>query len=115
MTDLKDMQVAPWLRFQWSGELRSVDGTPNADFVFDDVAELIAEGGAGYNFAAIVRLHDGRFASWDAMWDVTGDGFCCDAYGGDADIFFAETAEAAARALGEQTMETLTWAKENAK
>ena len=105
---------APWDRFNWSGSLVSVDGTSAADFAREDVSGLVAVGVGGsgdwqFDTAVIVRLADGRFVSWTCSEDVTGSGFECDAYGGDADIYFSATAEAAARALGEQAAECLRW------
>ena len=105
---------APWDRFNWSGSLISVDGTDASDFTRGDVAALVAVGVAGSadywgDTAAIIRLNDGRFVSWTCSEDVTGSGFECDAYGGDADIYFSATAEVAARALGERAAECLKW------
>lgn len=54
--------------------------------------------------AGVVRLKDGRYAAWQAFWDCTGNGFCCDAYGGTSDIVFARTREAAEAFLGEEAM-----------
>lgn len=110
---LDDLTVAPWHRFQWGGELRSIDGTSAADFTREDAAELVAYGG-GWDvwdgMAAIVRLRDGRFVSWEAG-DDTGDGFRSDPYCGPAgtDIMFAATAKMAARGISEQGRDSLVW------
>ena len=106
---LDAMTVSPWNRYDWGGNLLSIDGTAADDFERDDVAEVVAQGDASYTAVAIVRLKDGRFASWEANWDVTGDGFCRDAYGGDADIMFAASAEVAARGLSEASRDALVW------
>lgn len=36
--------------------------------------------------AAIVKMKDGRYITWETFWGPTGDGFYEDAYGGNADI-----------------------------
>ena len=84
-------------RYQsWHGQMQAIDGASSADFTWQDVAEVIAaaprtdtrhswDGDA----VGVVLLKDGRFASWETSWGPTGDGFSEDAYGGDADIFFA--------------------------
>lgn len=36
--------------------------------------------------AAIVKMKDGRYVTWESWWGPTGDGFNEDAYGGDSDI-----------------------------
>jgi len=36
--------------------------------------------------AAIVKMNDGRYITWESWWGPTGDGFHEDAYGGDSDI-----------------------------
>lgn len=108
---LDDLTVAPWHRFQWGGELRSIDGTSAADFTRDDVAELVAYSvGTWGAVAAIVRLRDGRFVSWEAG-DNTGDGFHSDLYGGPAgtDILFSATAKMAARGISEAGRDSLVW------
>lgn len=110
---LDDLTVAPWRRFQWGGELRSIDGTSATDFTREDVAELVAYGGGGDRWdgdaIGIVRLRDGRFVSWETNYGPTGDGFACDAYGGDADILFAASAKMAARGISEQGRDSLVW------
>ena len=108
---LDNLTVAPWHRHDWGGELRSIDGSSAADFARDDVVELVAYSvGTWGAVAAIVRLHDGRFVSWEAG-DNTGDGFRDDLYGGPAgtDILFAATAKMAARGISEQGRDSLVW------
>ncbi len=90
----------------WHGRLRSVDGTAVDDFDWEDVAEMLAhyatsdpDGGKVWDGDALglIRLKDGRFVTWETTWGPTGDGFHEDAYGGEADVIFASTFEAALR------------------
>ena len=112
MIDIDKIPDPPWNRFEWSGNLISVGGCDASDFGRDDVDHVVAFTHAGGwddvgDIAAIVRLKDGRFASWTTWQDVTGTGFCCDAYGGKADIYFASTVEAALSTFGEVAREAL--------
>ncbi len=90
--------VNPFNRVDWSGRLVSVDGAPTDDFTEEDVAEVVASGSSGDDWdgtvAAVLRLKDGRFVAYETFWGPTGDGFSADAYGGDADIHFAQTLDA---------------------
>ena len=36
--------------------------------------------------AAIVKLTDGRYITWESFWGPTGSGFSADAYGGGSDV-----------------------------
>lgn len=113
MTTIDKISPAPWRRGQWHGSLVSVDGTRTEDFVRDDVARVVAWGTTDASdwdgeTAGIVELHDGRFVAWEATWGPTGDGFSEDAYGGESDILFAATVEAARAALSERGRELLT-------
>lgn len=78
----------------WHGRYVSLDGCEAGEFTKDDVAEVIhegVEGAGGYDgsVAAVLRLKDGRYVSYETFFGPTGDGFSEDAYGGDADIHFA--------------------------
>jgi hypothetical protein len=42
-----------------------------------------------------MKLHDGRYVSFETFYGPTGDGFLRDAYGGDADLVFSSSYEAA--------------------
>lgn len=91
--------VNPLGRSSWHGRLLSVDGTSAADFADDDVAEVLCAGETNPrdwdgDCAAVFRLADGRFVAYETNWGPTGSGFCEDAYGGNADLFFGATAEA---------------------
>lgn len=85
----------PWERYNWDGELLSFDDTPTTDFNPEDLKNVFAadnDGGGWDGFAAaIVQLKDGRWVAWESFWGPTGSGFCCDAYGGDSNIYFAKT------------------------
>lgn len=112
MIDIDKIPDAPWHRSAWSGGLISVGGCDASDFGRDDVDRVVAfnydgEWGDAGDIAVIVQLKDGRFAAWTTWQDMTGTGFCNDAYGGTADIYFAPTAEAALSTFGEVTREAL--------
>jgi hypothetical protein len=111
MSDLQDVEHAPWRRGDWTGELVSIDGCEAHDFTKDDVARLVAYGDTGHGWdgdaAGIAELKDGRFVSWETWWGPTGSGFYCDAYGGDTDVGFAKTAHAARAWLSEKARELL--------
>lgn len=100
-----EVSPSPWDRSGWSGSLLSADGTSAADFTEDDVAEVLQFARTGDRWdgetAGTARLTDGRFIGWEAGYGPTGDGFCRDAYGGDADIYFGATEAAVLEAIGE--------------
>lgn len=81
----------------WHGELKSLDGTPTTDFSEDDVEEILYSGTIGDEWdgknAAIIKLRDGRFVAYESSYGPTGSGFSEDAYGGDADVFFASSSD----------------------
>ncbi len=105
MINIDTVSPAPWSRYDWSGSLISADGCDAADFKEEDVAEVLQFVSRGDCWdgetAGIARLKDGRFIGWEAGYGPTGNGFSCDAYGGDADIYFARTEAAALEAIGE--------------
>lgn len=112
LIDIDKIPDAPWHRSEWSGSLISVGGCDASDFGRDDVDRVVAFTRDGAwedvgDIAVVVRLKDGRFAAWTTWQDMTGSGFCCDAYGGTADIYFAPTVEAALSTFGEVTREAL--------
>lgn len=85
----------PWdfgVEKNWHGRYVSLDGTAAGEFSMDDVAEIVAQGSTEDRWdgtvAAVLRLKDGRFVSWETFYGPTGDGFSEDAYGGDADLSF---------------------------
>jgi hypothetical protein len=104
----------------WHGQLLTFDGTNTADFTEDDVDEIIAAAANGVHewdgeCAAIFTLKDGRFVSYESAWGPTGSGFSEDAYGGEANIYFASSKENAIRfGLSEsgRTLLNLTVAKQ---
>lgn len=112
--NMADMWNVPWRRSDWSGSFVSADGTATSDVTIDDVAILLAYGETSSKdwdgkTAGIAQLVDGRYISWESWWGPTGSGFNNDAYGGDADIIFAETEETATRAISESARELLAW------
>jgi hypothetical protein len=114
MTDLDSMYPSPWSRYSWHGALTSTDDCNVADFTRDDIASVVAYGETnakdwdGKN-AGIVLLKDGRYVSWESWWGPTGSGFCDDAYGGDTDIIFSKTLDAATKAISESARELMQW------
>ena len=106
----------PWRRGDWSGERLTNDGTSTEDFwVKNDYwsddsyagAEALLyvyESGDRWDgdVAGIVLLTDGRYVSWECFYGPTGDGFCRDAYGGEAEIYFSSTLETALRTISEK-------------
>ena len=94
--DAASMRDAPWdACLSWGGVVHSLDGTDTTvPKSADAVAEVLYYGEHGIDDwdgseAAVVRLHDGRLMAWETWWGPTGSGFCADAYGGDAEVWFA--------------------------
>lgn len=108
MPTIEDIKLQPWkeARHGWRGELISADGASVEDFSESDVAEVLqyAETADAWDgeTAGVIRLKDGRFVAWEADWGPTGDGFCCDAYGGTADLVFGQTQDAVLSRLTER-------------
>ncbi len=92
--------VSPWYRGEWYGEIHTLDGASTRDFDLEDLDEVLFSGqngdGSSGEVAGIARLKDGRFVTWETFYDVTGDGFAADAYGGNADILVSRTLKNAA-------------------
>jgi len=113
LADLVERWAMPWSRGEWHGEFVSLDGAAIDDFGESDVDAVLAYGDTGDGWdgesAGIARLRDGRFISWESNWGPTGSGFSADAYGGDADIWFATTAGAALEKISERGRELLKW------
>lgn len=99
--DLDSLRLDPTNREDWHGRLISLDGTSAADFTDADVAEVVAAGDDGDEWdgsvAAVLRLNDGRYVSFETFYGPTGNGFSEDAYGGDADLNFAADLATATR------------------
>lgn len=102
---------APWSRGQWHGSWLSADDAPAGEFLESDVEVVIAYHQSPDDwdgtYGAIIRLHDGRWVSWEGSWGPTGSGFSEDAYGGDTDVWFANSLLGAIANLSEKTMEDL--------
>lgn len=78
----------------WTGGLKSLDGTEASQFTGADIATVLYSGQYGADEydgaeAFIAELKDGRLVAWQTWWGPTGAGFSEDAYGGEADIWFA--------------------------
>lgn len=85
----------------YSALLAAGDDTDTTMPTAEDVAEVLHEASSGDQWdgtvAAVLKLHDGRFMVWETFYGPTGNGFIEDAYGGDAEIMFASTYDAAIR------------------
>lgn len=109
---ISDKFSVPWGRSTWHGQLVSTDGTPTVDFSAGDVHLVVSIGPAersdweGYD-VGVALLKDGRFVSRESSRGPTGSGFSEDAYGGDADIAFSSTYDAAVRHISEAGREDL--------
>lgn len=81
----------------WHGRTIGHDGAdvhlPSESGVDDVVAQWMDDQGYDGEVCAVVRLLDGRYMSWETFWGPTGNGFSEDAYGGNADIHFANDLE----------------------
>lgn len=113
---LAALHEAPWRTAAWGGghggwegRVQSIDGTPTSPFAETDVVRVVAYGctspGWDGESCAIVELADGRFAGWESSWGPTGAGFSRDAYGGDAVVLFAASAELILAQLSERVKE----------
>ena len=113
MATIDDIQPQPWMeaRHGWRGELISADGASTEDFKRYQVADVLqyATTPPGWDgeTAGVIRLKDGRFVAWEADWGPTGDGFCCDAYGGTADLIFGHSQAAVLKRLSERARNLL--------
>lgn len=90
---------APWSAGQWDGTVHSIEGATTDLPAKADVAEVLYHGEDPDDFdgvcAAVVLLHDGRVVGWESAFGPTGSGFHEDAYGGDAEVWFAPRSELA--------------------
>lgn len=93
MSEITDVRDAPWDTYGWHGTAHSIDGADTSMPTLVDVAELLYYGDTGDTWdgdvAGLARLNDGRLVAWESWYDATGSGFCDDAYGGDAEVWFA--------------------------
>ena len=82
-------------RYSWHGKIYSMDNTPIDDFSSDDLEMVVWSYETPDEWdgevSCVCKLKDGRFVSWETTWGPTGDGFCEDAYGGDADILMSSS------------------------
>ena len=111
MRQAKDIGDSPWNMHDWKGQYVSIDGAAAGPVALDDVQLVIAYGDTGQDWdgesAAVVLLKDGRFCSWESDWGPTGSGFCCDAYGGTADVWFSSSLKAATSLMSERALELI--------
>jgi hypothetical protein len=77
----------------WHGEYKSLDGVEAGPITASDVAEILYHGSTPQDWdgceAVVMRLRDGRLVAYETSWGPTGNGFSEDAYGGDANLYFA--------------------------
>lgn len=96
---LDEMRVTPWYLGKWSdgwhGEFKRVGNVKAGPFMPGDVQKILYAGEAGDDWdgtsVAVLALKDGRLVAWETIWGPTGNGFFEDAYGGDAEIWFAHS------------------------
>lgn len=92
-----EIDEAPWNAYTWDGTTHSIGGVSETIPKLEDVDAVIYHGRTPEDWdgmeAAVVRLKDGRLAAWESVWGPTGSGFCEDAYGGDAEVWFAPVSE----------------------
>lgn len=79
---------------RWHGSYISVDETEAGSISIDDFDEVLYQGKTldewdGFS-AAVIKLYDGRLVAWETLYGPTGSGFSEDAYGGDANVYFAK-------------------------
>lgn len=83
---------------RWDGGTRTYgDVSDDSGFGLDDVEELVGATKTPDDWdgveAAVLKLKDGRYVSYESTWGPTGSGFSVDAYGGDAVLTFAPDLE----------------------
>lgn len=103
----------PWDASGHSGAV-SLDEAPVYIPKAEDVARVVALGGA-MTTSCVVELHPGdgrpRFVSWESQdSEPTGSGFHPDAYGGDAEIWCADSFSAAFLQISERERESMRFA-----
>ena len=93
-----ELRDPPWSHCAnaWDGGYHSIDGTEVGPFAESDVARVLYLGNEGADDwdgleACVDELSDGRMVAWETWWGPTGSGFCEDAYGGDAEVWFSRS------------------------
>lgn len=98
-----DLRLMPWDEtpgrrdgyYGWStGDFISLGGAETGPVGKEDVGEVLYHFNSGDNDwdgkeVAVLCLKDGRFVGYETWWGPTGSGFSEDAYGGDANLYFA--------------------------
>ena len=98
MIDPQEFREAPWDACSWRGMTGTIGGLsdksiPTAKDVADVLFYFETPDGWDGDVWALVRLRDGRLCAWQSWWGPTGSGFCEDAYGGDAVVYFSNEAD----------------------
>lgn len=90
--------INPWWDGKWENrgwdDTRSSVGDANTDPPdVEDIDEVLYQGDTGDDWDGtavfVAKLKDGRYMAYETSWGPTGDGFSEDAYGGDAEVWFA--------------------------
>ena len=91
------VSVNPFSRYDWSGEVVSLDETDADPVPEDSLYKLLVAGETPERWdgevSGIALINDGRWIAWSTFYGPTGHGFCNDAYGGNATIFVASSPE----------------------
>lgn len=97
---LDEIAVTPWggadkWSSSWHGDFKKIGNVKVGPFMPGDVQKVLYSANSGDDWdgisVAVLSLRDGRLVAWETTWGPTGNGFFEDAYGGDAEIWFAHT------------------------
>lgn len=106
---LDDLPLSPFDRCNCcSWEILTNDGADTSKFGPEAVHEVLYVGGDEVStVAALFTLKDGRYIVYETFYDMTGDGFRCDAYGGGAEFSASKTFDGALTMLTRNGREML--------
>ena len=88
----------------------SIGGCVTSPVTESDVKRVVGHDGGsdfGRSEIAVVELSDGRFVGWESWRDCTGSGFHSDAYGGNVEVWFAQSLDELKPLYSEQAWEAM--------